>query len=214
MGIFRRKGKEDVTQEMLPGMPAPSAAPTERKRLGQFPLKESSVSRRSFLMRSLAWTTAAIGGVLAAMGLGAITAPALRSAEDQWSPIGRPGDPGPGEPDLATLNIPMLTSFTSLVKDAYMAAAPQQIPVFVINNGNDDFTIFDVRCTHLGCPVTWSDQNKQFDCPCHGAIFSEKGAVEAGPPARPLDRYTYKLENGVLYAGHIYAEGETTEGAS
>ena len=90
MGIFRKKAKEAAIQEMLPGMPPPTAVPPERKRLGQFPLKESSVSRRSFLMRALAWTTAAIGGVLAAMGLGAITAPALRSA-DVGARAGRDG---------------------------------------------------------------------------------------------------------------------------
>lgn len=214
MGLFRKKGTHEVTQEQLPGMPLPPSTQPTGTRFGQFPLKESSVTRRGFLMRSLFWVTAGIGGVLAAMGLGAITAPALRTSDDQWSPIGRPGDPGPGEPDLATLNMPILTSFTSLVQDAYMAAAPQQIPVFVINNGNDDFTVFDVRCTHLGCPVTWDGQTKEFDCPCHGAKFDEEGTVMAGPPNRPLDRYTYKLENGVLYAGHIYAEGESTEGGS
>lgn len=212
MAIFgRKKQRPQATQAELPGMP-PADAPEGGHRFGQFPLKESSVTRRGFLMRALFWCTAAIGGVLAAMGLGAITAPALRKSDDQWSPVGRPGDPGPGEPDLATLNTPLLTSFTSLVKDAYMAAAPQQVPVFVINNGNDDFTIFDVRCTHLGCPVAWNDKDGKFDCPCHGAVFSQEGEVEAGPPNRPLDRYTYKLQDGVLYAGHIYREGESAGG--
>lgn len=211
MAIFRKKEQPQPpsVQGELPGMPE-AVTPQVPKRFGQFPLKESSVTRRGFLMRSLFWVTAAIGAVLAAMGLGAITAPALRKSDDQWSPIGRPGDPGPGEPDLAVEGIPHLTSFTSLVQDAYMAAAPQQIPVFVTNNGNDDFTIFDVRCTHLGCPVAWNDKSKVFDCPCHGATFAQGGEVESGPPNRPLDRYTYKLENGVLYAGHIYAEGEAT----
>lgn len=214
MAIFRKRRQAPAAEQtQLPGMP-PAGTPEGGRRFGQFPLKESSVSRRSFLMRSLLWVNVAIGGVLAAMGLGAITAPALRKEDDQWSPIGRPGDPGPGEPDLAVEGVPHLTSFTSLVEDAYMAAAPQQIPVFVINHGNDEFTVYDVRCTHLGCPVAWNDQDKDFDCPCHGAKFALDGEVTAGPPNRPLDRYTYKLENGVLYAGHIYAEGEATgEGA-
>jgi len=28
--------------------------------------------------------------------------------------------------------------------------------------------------------------------------------VTGGPPPRPLDRYEYKVEGDVLYAGHLY----------
>ncbi len=205
MALFRRK-KPTPLQPGLPGVPPPGEARRRDPgaRFGEMRMKESTVSRRSFLVRSLAVVTGAIGAALAAIGLGAITAPALHKDTSQWSPIGRPGDPGPGEVDLATLNTPLLTSFTSLVKDAYMAAAPQQIPVYVTNLGSDKFIIFDVRCTHLGCPINWDEKGKKFDCPCHGGVFSPTGEVLAGPPPRPLERYTYKLESGVLYAGPLY----------
>jgi len=202
VSIFGKKPQQRTDQPLLPGTPPPSQGDAEPK----FPylrLKESSLSRRTFLMRSLALVTGAIAASLAALGLGAITAPALRKDASQWSPIGRPGDPGPGEPDLATLNTPLLTSFTKLSHDAYMAARPEQIPVFVTNEGNDKFTVFDVRCTHLGCPISWDDKATQFNCPCHGAVFSASGEVLAGPPPRPLNKYETKLEDGVLYAGQL-----------
>lgn len=200
--IFRREEPDRKDQPSLLGLSAPGRRPG-KTRFPYVPLKESFVSRRSFLARSLAWTTAAIGASLAAIGLGAIGAPALRKNPNQWSPIGRPGDPGPGEPDLATVDEPLLTSFTSLVQDAYMAAAPQHVPVFVLNEG-DKYTIFDVRCTHLGCPVSWDDKTQKFYSPCHGGVFSKQGEVLAGPPPRPLDQYEVKFEDGVLYAGALY----------
>ena len=41
-------------------------------------------------------------------------------------------------------------------------------------------------------------------CPCHNGVFDPQGRVLGGPPPRPLDRYEYKVENGVLYAGKLF----------
>jgi Rieske Fe-S protein len=30
---------------------------------------------------------------------------------------------------------------------------------------------------------------RKFHCPCHGGVFDESGAVEAGPPPAPLRRF-------------------------
>lgn len=161
------------------------------------------LSRRSFLSRSLGWVTT---GIVAALGIPAAIAaisPAFRKSTSQWSPIARLGSPGPGEPDLMVEGTPMLTNFTSMVQDAYLAAAPQAVPVFVLNHGGR-FTVFDVRCTHLGCPVTWDQKEQKFYSPCHGGVFDTEGRVLAGPPPRPLDRYEVKIENGVLYAGPLF----------
>lgn len=68
----------------------------------------------------------------------------------------------------------------------------------------DDFVIYHLHCTHVGCPVNWSPQAKRFFSPCHGGVFDPDGRVLAGPPPRPLDRYEGKVENGVLYAGPVY----------
>ena len=214
MALFRKKRPPVIpphTHEGEAGDPHPVAHTHEADETQadtKFPrmkLKESSLDRRTFLMRSLALVTAAIGGVLATMGLGAIAAPALRKDANQWSPIGKPGEPQSGEPDLNTLNTPLLTSFTRLEQDAYMAARPEQIPVYVINHGDNKFTVYDVRCTHLGCPIAWDDKATEFNCPCHGGKFDIDGKVTGGPPPKPLNRYTYKLEAGTLYAGPIMA---------
>jgi cytochrome b6-f complex iron-sulfur subunit len=34
---------------------------------------------------------------------------------------------------------------------------------------------------------------KKFECPCHGAKFSQAGEVLEGPPPRPLDLYKLQI---------------------
>ncbi len=177
------------------------------------PRPRPSISRRQFLAKTLGWVTGAIAAMLGIPAVMAAIAPALRSEEDQWSPIGRPGEPEAGEPDLAVEKEPLLTHFTSLVEDAYLAATPRDAAVYVVNHGGGRFTIFDVRCTHLGCPVTWEEADQEFFCPCHDGVFDAQGRVVAGPPPRPLDRYEFKVEDGVLFAGPLYQVNEQLERA-
>lgn len=211
--MFRRNPK----QMTLPGMNLPRAKKSSRPRRAGGPvararlvLVEGTITRRGFLARSLGWVTAGIAGVLGVPIGASLIAPALRKDEVDWNPIGRIGDPESGEPDLSVEGEPMLTTFTALVQDAYMSAAPQNVPVFVVNQGEDGFTVFDVRCTHLGCPVMWKE-GEGFLSPCHGGVFDIEGRVMAGPPPRPLDRYKWRVQNGVLFAGGLYQVNEQLE---
>ena len=71
---------------------------------------------------------------------------------------------------------------------------------WVYRSGEGTFIVYNMHCTHVGCPIRWSPPAKRFFCPCHGGVFDENGNVVAGPPPHPLNRYRVKVEDGVLYA--------------
>ena len=50
----------------------------------------------------------------------------------------------------------------------------------------------DVRCTHQGCVMPFSESARRFDCPCHGAQFTLNGTYIAGPAPRDMDRYGWQ----------------------
>ena len=73
------------------------------------------------------------------------------------------------------------------------------IPCWVRRLKGNDFQVFAINCTHLGCPVRWFEQSGLFLCPCHGGAYYEDGSRAAGPPPRGLFTYDYKVENGELW---------------
>jgi len=58
--------------------------------------------------------------------------------------------------------------------------------------------VFDAACTHLGCLVTWDQNEHIFHCPCHGAVFDDKGQAIKGPVNAPLKRIDFEIKNDVL----------------
>lgn len=55
------------------------------------------------------------------------------------------------------------------------------------------FKALSAVCTHLGCTPNWSKERKQFECPCHGSIFNDKGTNISGPAPKPLPWYRILL---------------------
>ena len=54
-------------------------------------------------------------------------------------------------------------------------------------------------CTHLGCRVRWVEDDEQFFCPCHAAVFNKNGTVATGPPPRALDQFELSVEEDQLF---------------
>lgn len=73
------------------------------------------------------------------------------------------------------------------------------IPCWVRHVEADQFQVFAINCTHLGCPVRWFQESGLFMCPCHGGVYYEDGSRASGPPPRGLYQYHYKVENGELW---------------
>jgi Rieske Fe-S protein len=57
---------------------------------------------------------------------------------------------------------------------------------------------YDAACTHLGCLVSWDQNDHVFRCPCHGAVFDDQGAVVSGPVNTPLKKIKFEIAKGVL----------------
>lgn len=41
--------------------------------------------------------------------------------------------------------------------------------------------LVEAECTHLKCIVKWNNDEKSWDCPCHGSRFTYEGKVLNGP---------------------------------
>jgi glycine/D-amino acid oxidase-like deaminating enzyme/nitrite reductase/ring-hydroxylating ferredoxin subunit len=52
---------------------------------------------------------------------------------------------------------------------------------------NGKLEVFSAVCTHLNCIVQWNNDEKSFDCPCHGSRFDTKGCVVNGPATSNLE---------------------------
>ena len=60
------------------------------------------------------------------------------------------------------------------------------------------FIALSLRCTHLGCAISWEENKKRFICPCHSSAFDISGEVLNPPAARALDYYPVLIENGIV----------------
>ena len=79
----------------------------------------------------------------------------------------------------------------------------------LIRTADGTYHAYGQKCTHLSCPVYYSRDHQQLECPCHeGAFDAASGKVLYGPPPRPLDTIEVETRNGELWALNRRASGE------
>ncbi len=54
------------------------------------------------------------------------------------------------------------------------------------------------KCPHLGCKVPWCESSGQFECPCHGSVYSRIGEYRRGPAPRGMDKYEFEIVDGIV----------------
>jgi len=154
------------------------------------PGRPKPIGRRNFLV-GLGVMLNAVAAALLAIPLIGYLAGALRQRKAQaWISLGAVTNFPVGQTRLAEYQNPFTVPW-----DGDTA----HIPCWVRRLGTDQFQVFAINCTHLGCPVRWFPESSLFMCPCHGGVYYADGEHASGPPPRPLYQYQYKVENGELF---------------
>ena len=76
-------------------------------------------------------------------------------------------------------------------------------PVLVIRLDDGTFRAFSALCTHLQCVVTYSQERKRIECPCHKGLYSLEGLNIAGPPPAPLKPLAVEVVNGKVTVSEV-----------
>jgi Rieske Fe-S protein len=150
------------------------------------------ISRRDFIKV----TTAVIGGFITLATsipvIGYLISPALRENKAiGWIDLG----PLEKYPIGAT---PSFFDFSLTQVNGWERTA-LSYGVFVVRKDDKTVQVISNICTHLGCRVTWHPDIEQYVSPCHDGHFDLTGKNISGPPPRPLDEFTTKIENGNLF---------------
>ena len=149
------------------------------------------LTRRDVLQASAAGVLGVMALAIGGPIVGAVLSPALRSrASEEWSDLG-PLEEFPVE---------------KMVEKRYEAAGSgaargERMPrtAYVLRKADGALQVLSPSCTHLGCPVRWSETSRKFLCPCHGGFFDERGKNVGGPPKRPLDQLEARVRDGRLH---------------
>jgi Rieske Fe-S protein len=72
-------------------------------------------------------------------------------------------------------------------------AGPTRIVVF--EDAGQQLRALSAKCTHEGCTVQYVPGESVIWCACHNGRFDLDGRVVAGPPPRPLEKYSCAREN-------------------
>ena len=63
----------------------------------------------------------------------------------------------------------------------------------IIINKNNSPRVFSSRCTHLGCIIHQTVDDKLI-CPCHGSSFDQNGNPLNGPAIKPLKKLVFSID--------------------
>lgn len=133
-------------------------------------MPDSVPTRRRFLDYFLKATTLA--------WIGTVAYPILRYVK----PASAPGQGGP-----LTLGV---DDVAKLASDKFVIVRVAQHRVIVFEDGAQAVRALDARCTHEGCTVKFIPAEQFISCACHQGRFDLDGTVLAGPPPRPLKKWS------------------------
>ena len=129
--------------------------------------------------------------------------PSLRTEKSKWIQV-ELDDSGEGKPGFSRVVLEYQK------KDGWLTANAKSL-AYVKRVKDDEVIAISATCTHLGCIVTWDDEQQIFKCPCHNGRYNPEGQVISGPPPAPLRKRKTKIEDGrILLATETVPYGGNT----
>ena len=137
----------------------------------------------------------AISGTIAAVSTTALArfavGPSFEKEQSKWIEID-PEDVQDEADGFARVVLEYETKDGWLINNARTLAYVKRV-------NEDEVIAISAGCTHLGCIVTWDEDQKIFKCPCHDGRYDADGMMISGPPPAPLKRHKTKIENGKIF---------------
>jgi Rieske Fe-S protein len=149
---------------------------------------ESDLNRRKFMEVGIYAITGAITVVSGIALTRFAVGPSFRKEKAKWIEV-ELDDAGEGNTDFSRVVLEYEQ------KDGWLTATTRSL-AYVKRVKEDEVIAISAACSHLGCIVTWEEEQKIFKCPCHDGRYDKEGKVISGPPPRPLRRHKTKIEDG------------------
>lgn len=139
---------------------------------------DNNVSRRYFF--KIVWK---IIGVITLLEIGYVVISLLRPSNKKHSAL-----------DSNIVELDSIQHFPINSVKRYM-----EYGLYIVRFQDGGLLALSSSCTHLNCPVNWSESKQQFLCPCHSSAFTVEGTVINPPATRPLNYYNIILSNGKMF---------------
>lgn len=152
--------------------------------------------------RQVAKLGTVVGGAVAGLAVGGpivgfIVSPAFQPRTPlAWRRVARI--------DQVPLRTP--TRYVVHFPDGYWSTASEPWGAYVVRLSRSETLVFSNICTHMQCAVRWQADLHQFECPCHGGLYTIEGTNVGGPPPKPLPQWVHRIEDGVLYVANRLEE--------
>ena len=91
-------------------------------------------------------------------------------------------------PRLRAWLVPYPEEFVERAKKVYPKAMHEGLEAGVL--------VLHQKCPHLGCRVPECGSSGQFECPCHGSMYSPVGEHLGGPSPRGMDMFATQIIDG------------------
>ena len=153
--------------------------------------EEVRVSRRAFFASMLGVCSGAIASVVGLPLLRYVLYPVRNAAKpSKWTLIG-------DAQEFDNIAKPVAKTVTLTQRDGWREVVSAQ-SVFVTRSAGGQLKVLSPICPHLGCSVSWHENQDKFICPCHGGQFGADGTRLSGPPPRGLDQLDVQVRDGKL----------------